>query len=283
MAFVNCESLTGRVVLPATLKRINDGAFFQSKITECNFPDGLLEIGDVAFYATRLKEAILPNSCRSLKGGFHFALDYELERVKFPEGLTVIPESFVDDCIKLREFIMPNSIEEIGYGAFWQCGSLKEFHVSSSLKILGREGLYYCKGLRTISLPSTLETLGAESCEHWKSIESIYCAAETPPVCVDSDVNPGWTPFGMYGSDFINRTPQDTPVYVPVGSAELYRKAWGWDYFTNFIEMDFSGIQDCPVDEGDNKDVIYDMLGRKVEHPIPNHLYIKNGRKYIAR
>lgn len=219
----------------------------------------MLEIGDAAFYATRLKEAILPNSCQSFYGGDHFALNYELEKVRFPEGLTAIPKSFVDNCGKLTEFIMPNSIEVIGDRAFWQCGSLKELHVSSSLKSLGKEGLYYCKGLRTISLPSTLETLGAESCENWKRIESIYCAAETPPVCIDSETNPGWTPFGMYGDDFINRTPQDTPVYVPVGSAELYRKAWGWDYFTNFIETDFSGIRDWLVDEGDNKDVIYDM------------------------
>ena len=283
MAFVSCKSLTGRVVMPTTLKRINDGAFFSAKITECNFPDGLLEIGDAAFYATRLKEAILPNSCQYLYGGDHFALNYELEKVRFPEGLTVIPVSFVDNCVKLTEFIMPNSIEVIGDRAFWQCGSLKGLYLPPNLKSIGLEGLYYCKGLRTISLPSTLETLGAESCENWKSIEGIYCAAETPPVCIDSDVNPGWTPFGMYGDDFINRTPQDTPVYVPVGSAELYRNAWGWNYFTNFIEMDFSGIQDCPMDEGDRRDEIYDMLGRKVERPIPNHLYIKNGRKYIAR
>lgn len=283
MTFVNCTALTGRVVLPTTLKRINEGAFFQSKITECNFPEGLEEICEVAFYATRLKEAILPNSCQTLSGSFHFALNYELEKVRFPEGLTVIPDGFVDNCIKLTEFIMPNSIEVIGDRAFWQCGSLKGLYLPPNLKSIGLEGLYYCKGLRTISLPSTLETLGAESCENWKRIESIYCAAETPPVCINSVDNPGWTPFGRYGEDFINRTPQDTPVYVPVGSAELYRNAWGWDYFTNFIEMDFSGIRDCPMDGGDTKDVIYDMLGRKVEHPIPTHLYIKNGKKYIAR
>lgn len=184
MAFVSCKSLTGRVVMPTTLKRINDGAFFSAKITECNFPDGLLEIGDAAFYATRLKEAILPNSCQYLYGGDHFALNYELEKVRFPEGLTVIPVSFVDNCVKLTEFIMPNSIEVIGDRAFWQCGSLKGLYLPPNLKSIGLEGLYYCKGLRTISLPSTLETLGAESCENWKSIEGIYCAAETPPVTV---------------------------------------------------------------------------------------------------
>ena len=58
-------------------------------------PEGLEEIGDAAFYATRLKEAIIPNSCQSFMGSDHFGLCYELEKVHFPEGPTLIPEGFV--------------------------------------------------------------------------------------------------------------------------------------------------------------------------------------------
>ena len=286
MAFVNCKSLTGKVVLPTTLKRINDGAFFSTKITECNFPDGLEEIGDGAFYATRLKEAILPNSCQSFPGSGHFALNYELEKVRFPESLTIIPESFVDNCIELTEFIMPNSIVEIGDRAFWQCGKLQELKLSSNLKSIGLEGLYYCKGLETIYFPSSLETLGAESCEYWKNVKSIYCAAKIPPVCIDSELNPGSTPFGDYGDDFVNRTPKETLVYVPIGSAELYRNAWGWNYFTNFIETDnfpSSGIDSAVIDGKEDNGVYYDLLGRKVDNPTSGNIYIHNGKKYIYK
>lgn len=72
----------------------------------------------------------------------------------------------------------------------------------------------YCKGLGTIYFPSTLETLGAESCEYWKNVKSIYCAAKIPPVCIDSEINPGSTPFGDYGDDFVNRTPQIGRAHV---------------------------------------------------------------------
>ena len=44
-------------------------------------------------------------------------------------------------------------------------------------------------------------------------------------------VNFGDGPFG--GS-----TPSDIPVYVPIGSGEKYREAFGWNYFTNIIETD---------------------------------------------
>ena len=286
MAFVNCKALNGKVIMPTTLKRINDGAFFSSKITECNFPEGLEEIGDAAFYATRLKEAIIPNSCQSFMGSDHFGLCYELEKVHFPEGPTLIPEGFVDDCIKLTEFIMPNSIEKIGYGAFWQCGALQELHLSSNLKSIDREGLYYCKGLKTICFPSTLETLGAECCEYWKGVESIYCMAKIPPTCIDSELNPGNTPFGAYGSDFMNRTPQNTPVYVPVCSADLYRNAWGWSYFTNFIETDefpSAGINDVEFSEKIQDNCTYDLFGRKVETPVSGNIYIRNGKKILFK
>lgn len=286
MAFVNCKSLTGKVVLPTTLKKINGGAFFSTKITECNFPNGLEEIGDAAFYATRLKEAILPNSCQSFIGTDHFALNYELEKMRFPEGLKVIPNSFVDNCIKMTEFIMPNSIEVIENRAFWQCGKLQELKLSSNLKSIGLEGLYYCKGLETIYFPATLKTLGAESCENWKNVKCIYCAAKIPPVCIDSEINPGWTPFGKYGEDFVNRTPQDTPIYVPIGSADLYRNAWGWNYFTNFIETDnfpSSGIESVVIDGKEDSGNYYDLLGRKEENPTSGNIYIRSGKKILIK
>lgn len=278
-AFVNCRSMRGKVILPSTIKRIGGEAFFQSKISECNFPEGLEEIGDAAFYATRLKEAILPNTCQSLPGASHFMLDYELEKVRLPEGVKFIPEDFVNNCIMMTEFEMPESVEEIRYGSFWQCGSLRELHLPSNLKSIGMEGLYYCKGLKTIIFPATLESLGAESCDNWKNIKEIHCAAPIPPVCMESVVNPGATPFGPYDSDFTNRTPEYIPVYVPVGSADLYRNAWGWDYFTDYIETDFSGIKECLSDEEESGQAIYDLYGRKVTNTIPNQIYIKNGKK----
>lgn len=180
----------------------------------------------------------------------------------------------------------PNNIEGIGERAFWQCGALQGLPLFSNLKTIGTYGLFYCKGLKSICFPSTLETLGAESCENWKNVTSIYCAAKIPPVCIDSDINPGWTPFGKYGGDFVNRTPQDIPVYVPIGSAELYRNAWGWNYFTNFIETnDFpsSGIKQVDNGRKEPSAIIYDVFGKKVDRPVPGNIYIREGKKYILK
>ncbi len=56
------------------------------------------------------------------------------------------------------------------------------------------------------------------------------------------------TPFGEIDDIYSEvATPRDIPVYVPRGSAEAYRAAPGWNYFTNFIEVD--EFPEASVDE----------------------------------
>ncbi len=84
----------------------------------------------------------------------------------------------------------------------------------------------------------------------------------------------------------MNRTPQNTPVYVPVGSADLYRNAWGWSYFTNFIETDefpSAGINDVEFSEKIQDNCTYDLFGRKVETPVSGNIYIRNGKKILFK
>lgn len=73
---------------------------------------------------------------------------------------------------------------------------------------------------------------------------------------------------------------------MPVGSADLYLNAWGWNYFTNFIETDefpWAGVDDVSVDKVCEDGAIYDLQGRKVLQPVDGHLYIRNGKAIIYR
>lgn len=100
LVFSDCSSLTGKVVLPSTIKEIDDGAFFRSKITSINLPEGLERIGLAAFYACRLEEIWIPNSCQDLSSPTLFQQNYFLKRIHLPEGLDRIPNGFADACFK---------------------------------------------------------------------------------------------------------------------------------------------------------------------------------------
>ena len=283
LVFSNCRSLTGEIVLPSTIKEIGDGAFFQSKISSINLPEGLKKIGDAAFYACRLKEVWIPNSCQTIAGTNTFQMNYPLVKIHLPEGLEKIPNCFANICLDLQEVNIPSTVKCIGHTAFEQCESLKKIELPDGLETIEREAFYHCDSLEQIIFPATLNLLGQECCSYMSGLKRIYCKASEPPVCEESTLNPGNSPFGKYNSDFYLSTPNNIPVYVPIGTAEKYRNAWGWNYFTNFIETDNfpTAIHDVTIERSDAKSSIYDLNGRKVNSPQNGQVYIKNGKKII--
>lgn len=283
LVFQNCRSLTGEVVLPSTIKEIGDGAFFCSKISSINLPDGLEKIGDAAFYACRLKEVWIPNSCQTIAGTNTFQQNYPLKKIHLPEGLGRIPCCFANDCWDLQEVNIPSTVKSIDRAAFEQCKSLKKINLPDGLETIEREAFYHCDSLEQIIFPATLNFLGQECCSYMPGLKRIYCMSSEPPVCKESTLNPGNSPFGKYNSDFYLRTPNDIPIYVPIGAAEKYRNAWGWDYFTNFIETDDfpTSIHNVTTEHYDSKNCVYDLMGRKVINPQKGQVYIKNGKKIL--
>lgn len=280
LVFSNCRSLTGQIVLPTTIKEIGVGAFFQSKISAINLPEGLKRIDDAAFYACCLKEIWIPNTCLTLSGSNHFKINYFLEKLHLPEGLDTIPNGLATACLKLQEVNIPSSVKSIGHKAFQQCESLKEITLPNGLENIEYDAFYGCDSLEQIIFPTSLKTLGESSCTFLKGLKRIYCMASEPATCKKNPAN-GSTPFGSYDSP---DTPNDIPIYVPVGTAEKYRKAWGWDYFTNFIETDdfpATGIRAKTLRQSTNNHDVYDLSGRKVTFPQKGQVYIINGKKVV--
>lgn len=84
MMWGGCMKL-GKVVLPSTIVRINDEAFFGCQhLISINLPEGLVEVGEKAFYASALTKLYIPNSVRRI-GDKAFDLwtpkDVELENI----------------------------------------------------------------------------------------------------------------------------------------------------------------------------------------------------------
>lgn len=71
-------------------------------------------------------------------------------------------------------------------------------------------------------------------------------------------------------------------VYVPKGSLEAYQKADVWKNFRCLQEKDLTGIETVVADGNNTDNVIYDMLGRRLDAPKAG-LNIINGKKVMIR
>ena len=204
--FINCQCFK-ELVLPSTLNTIKELAFYNTRVEKVNFPEGLEHIKAAAFYGCDLIEAILPGTLKELSDGT-FSMCPKLKEIKIAEGITKIPFDFVSYCQSLEKVNIPKSVTVIEDDAFSFCS------------------------LDSIVFPATIEYIGKGAFKDLKKLKKIYSMSPMPPVCYyDPMVNFGDGPFG--GS-----TPSDIPVYVPIGSGEKYREAFGWNYFTNIIETD---------------------------------------------
>ena len=241
--FINCQCFK-KLVLPSTLKTIEGAAFYNTRVEEANFPEGLEYIKGLAFEGSDLKKAILPSTLKDLSE-FTFSMCPKLQEIKIPEGVTKIPLGFASWCHLLEEVNIPKSVTVIEVDAFGSDVKLKPIDLPEGLKRIEQDALWYC-AIDSIVFPASLEYLGGGSCANWKYIKKIYSLAPNPPYCAEDRANPGKGPFHGY-------TPNDIPLYVPIGSGEKYRQAFGWNYFTNIIETDKfpTGIVSPKVDNGD--------------------------------
>ena len=265
-----------KVVLPSTIKTIGILAFFDSLVDDMNFPEGLDSIGYLSMHGTRLTEVVLPKTIRTI-GYKTFASNFKLKKVVLPEGLTEIPDNLCSSCIELEKIVIPESVIKINTEAFSACLKLKT-NLPPKLKWIGSDA-FSSSGLDSIVFPATMEYIGKEAFQDLTKLKKIYSMSPIPPVCYyNTMVNFGDGPFG--GS-----TPSDIPVYVPIGSGEKYREAFGWNYFTNIIETDkfptgivspkMSNNELCKVYGKDNELVI--EIPNLLSSPIHYSIYSIEG------
>ena len=275
--FVNCQNFR-KLVLPTTLRRIKENAFYNTRMEEVVFPEGMECIENAAFHGSgELKKAILPSTCLEL-GEYVFSMCDSLKELRLPEGIKRIPTNFASYCNVLEKVNIPETVEVIDENAFQWCFELKNIKLPAKLKSIKAHAFINCN-IDSIVFPESLEYLGGGCCKHWKALKCMYIMSPNPPYCEEDD----WTP-GTYAFDGL--ISPDIPIYVPIGSAELYRNAQGWSYFNNFIEIDkfpSAGIYGIKTDDSFQSKVYWSNgnlnieIVNDIELPVHYSIYTIDG------
>ena len=265
--FYNCRSLSSSPVLPGSLKKIGQHAFANTYFQDITFNDGLEFIGEGAFQSSGLIEVRFPDSIVEIEP-MAFQLCDALESIHFPATIKDIPYGIFSFCNELRQVGFPTGVRGIEDNAFMWCTNLSEVTFPETLESIGQDAFGGC-ALETVVFPSELKVLGSGSFAI-DTLHTVYCASETPPLCVEE-------PFPPFAEEWIS----EAVLYVPEGCRESYMNQWEWSLFKEIIETDRFPSSVISVTKPDDmpEDMIFDLSGRKIVHPLPNHIYIKNGKK----
>ena len=171
------------------------------------------------------------------------------------------------DCKNLISINLPESITKIYPNAFASSG-LKGVYIPKNVTSLGEDAFAYCNSLEQVIIDSKMKTLSKGSF-YSSPVKDVYIYATTPPN-VDA-------PY------IFSSTPT---IHVYKASLEAYKASKWAEYGTIVGDLDnYTSIEQPQqnVKEDDANAPTYDLSGRKVKELKAGKIYVRKGKKFIAK
>ena len=179
-AFSDCRSLTN-INIPNSVTNIGDAAFSGcSSLTNINIPNSVKYIGDIAFSGCNsLTKIKIPSSVVDMNGYTFLGWDGDLHneskafiyehQVLFNKDKTTL----IAYRSKEKNYIIPNSVTNIGNAAFSGCSSLTKINIPNSVTKIGNEAFYDCRSLTNINIPNGVTNIGGYAFYNCRSLTNI--------------------------------------------------------------------------------------------------------------
>ena len=184
-AFYYCTSLES-VTIGEGVTSIGRDAFYGcASLESITIPDGVTFIGKYAFgYCTSLESITIPDSVTSI-GNYAFEYCTSLESIEVDEenqnyssqdGILYNKEKtqfiLIPPAIK-GAVTIPDSVTEIGEGAFYYCTSLESVTIGNGVTSIGQGAFSGCTSLESITIPDSVTTIGDWAFQNCTSLNSV--------------------------------------------------------------------------------------------------------------
>ena len=141
-----------KVVLPNTIKSIGEYAFKGcTSLTSIVIPSSVTEIGKWAF-----------DSCLT-----SIVVDKDNKVYDSRENCNALIETASNTLIYgCQNTVIPNSVTEIGSGAFCECYNLTSINIPNSVTTIGDKAFEFCTSLTSIVIPESVTEIGEYAFSH---------------------------------------------------------------------------------------------------------------------
>lgn len=195
-----------------------------------------------------------------------------------PNTITVIGNSAISNCTKLKSIVIPSSVTKIGAGAFESCTALSSITIPNTVTEIQGTAFDNCISLRTIHLPASIRRLGIATFFRCSNLTTVEIESIVPPIIANGDDGVIFSRSGIQ------------EIIVPNNSVNTYKTTAGWREYADKIRgknsnsnNDDSESNDTSVPQG----VIIEngVLVKWPEVLIPNdgHVKVPYGVKTIGK
>lgn len=191
------------------VKKICLFAFAGYHYANIEFPEGLTEIEDYAFYYAKMGKAILPDGVTNI-GDYAFAYCTNMTELNIPQSTESCGDKYsvVKGCRKLEKLTAPANVLQgsmslaslktlvinggtSSMGSLSGCGNLETVVLPEGLTDITTRAFKDCKNLTTINLPSTLTTINQNAFEGCEKITSLTMPSSLKTIGKNAFLNSG--------------------------------------------------------------------------------------------
>ncbi|SFB27221.1 Ig-like domain (group 3) [Acetitomaculum ruminis DSM 5522] len=193
----------GKVVIPATVKKIGTHAFQYNFLTQAVLPDGLETIDTYAFDScTNMQKVNLPDSLKEISQN-SFSNSGILE-VTIPANITQLQKNTFNGCGNLKKVYIPDSVTSTGTHVFANCSSLSEVRLPENMSTIASSLFLNCTSLRSIYLPLSVKIIDTNGFKGSTNLSYVYYAGQKSDITVKTakdDINNALWIYGYKGTD----------------------------------------------------------------------------------
>lgn len=212
---VNDKTLTAYTIDEGT-KWIGNNAFYNCyKGVDINIPDSVTSIGRNAVYLSSFKNLTIGKGLASFdygsEGSFRgcswetITVSNENPNYDSRNNCNAIIETSTNTLVVgASNTVIPNTVTQIEYSAFYDNSKLTAITIPSSVTAIGGQSFRYCSKLESVTIEST-----------------------TPPTM-------GHTVYGTL--EAFDNNKDGRKIYVPAESVDIYKSAEGWSKYADYIE-----------------------------------------------
>jgi len=169
---LNGETVTD-LVIPETIDKINEYAFYGSTIKSLIVNDNIKSIGACAFSESKLlQSAKLSNNVANIGSGA-FMNCSALASINIPDVLQTISKDTFYKCSSLTEVKIPETVHSIGISAFYECSNLTEIKIPDNVEIIDKNAFYGCSGASSIIFGNKVETIGESAFQNCSKVSEL--------------------------------------------------------------------------------------------------------------
>lgn len=152
-----------------TVTAIGDSAFGSLStpinVSSVFIPATVLSIGDSAFiYCDALTTVTFAENSqlKSIERAAFWGSEQVYPRfkeIKIPDSVETIGNGAFYDCRDLERITLPSALQTLSNGTFYGCAALSEVTFPASLKTIEKSAFGYCRNLSEVKLPASLTTI----------------------------------------------------------------------------------------------------------------------------